>query len=343
MYRTIFIAIIAVAMLLAGCSSKDDAAQAKNMEQLYNENGLPVKVETLENKAFSKQLTYNATLNGIEETSEFASFAAKVEAVKVKIGDYVTKDQVLVTFPEDTPAAQYIEVKAMFENAKSTFERMKRLFEVGGISQQDLDNAETQYKVYSAQMESLSKMLMAQAPISGIVTAINIKVSDNVDPGDLLFTISNVNKMKARVWVTDSEMRQLQPGMNVQAVWEDLTLNGKITRVSLAMDSSTQAFSVDMEFDNPSKAKYTGVTAEVLIETYSKPQTIVVSRKNVLSDAQGNYVYVENGGKAHKTRVTVGKGNNLDVEIVSGLEPGDHLITESLHLLQDNQKVNVLN
>ncbi len=342
MYRNIFIAIIVGTLLLAGCSSKGDTEQAKNMEQLYNENGLPVKVLKIENRNFSKEFTYNATLSGIQETSEYASFSAKVESIKARIGDYVQKDQVLVTFPKDTPVAQYEELQATFENARTTYERMKKLYEVGGISRQDLDNAETQYKVYGSKMESLGKMLMAQAPISGIVTAIDVRVSDNVSPGDLLFTISDVSKMKARVWVTDSEMRQLKPGMNAHATWEDLKLSGHITRVALGMDNSTQAFAVDMEFDNPTKAKYTGVTAEISLETYSNPYAIVVERKNVLSDVNGTYVYLENGGKAHKTPVTVGKNNNLDVEITSGINVGDNLITQGLHLLEDGQKVNTL-
>ncbi len=343
MYKNIFIAMIVAALMLAGCSSKKDTEQAKNMDQLYQENGLPVKIQQIEARNFSKELTYNATLSGIRETSEYASFGAEVETIKVHVGDFVEKDQVLVTFPEDTPVAQYEELQAMYDNVRTTYERMQKLYEVGGISKQDLDNAETQYKVYSSKMDALGKMLMAQAPISGIVTAIDVRVSDNVNPGDLLFTISDVSRMKARVWVTDTEMRQLQPGMNAHARWEDLKLDGRITRVSLAMDNETQAFAVDMEFDNPTKAKYTGVTAEISLETYANPKAIVVERKSVLSDEKGHYVFIEKGGVAQKARVTVGTDNNLDLEITGGLNPGDHLIIQGLHLLHDGQKINVLN
>ncbi len=343
MYKNIFIAMIVAALMLAGCSSKKDTEQAKNMDQLYQENGLPVKIQQIEARNFSKELTYNATLSGINETSEYASFGARVVSVKAHVGESVKKNQVLVTFPGDTPAAQHDELFAMYKNANTTYDRMLKLYEVGGISKQELDNAETQYKVYSSKMDALNKMLMAQAPISGMITTMNVKVSDNVEAEQLLFTISDLSWMKARIWVNDNEMRLLHNGVKATATWEDITITGIVTRVSLKKDPLRQAYAVDLQFKNHGTIKGTGMTAEIKVETYANPQAIVVERKNVLSDAEGHFVFIEKGGVAQKARVTVGINNNLDLEITGGLNPGDHLIIQGLHLLHDGQKVNVLN
>ena len=110
MVKRVFLIIgsMIVLILLPACSGEGE--QAKSMEQIYKEEGVPVKIAEIKPQHFEKMLTYHAVLTGIEESTVSAQITDRVERVLVNIGDYVKKDQVLITFPMDNPSAQYQQI-----------------------------------------------------------------------------------------------------------------------------------------------------------------------------------------------------------------------------------------
>ena len=337
--------ILSIALLatifIVGCSKAETEVKAKNMEQLYKEQGIPVKVETINPQNFTLYLPFTATLSGLQQSSASAMIGGRIEKVLVKVGDYVEKDQVLVEFPEDVPAGQYKQALAGYEMAESTFERMGKLFELGGISQQDLDGVETQYKVAAANLDASSQMLKVRAPISGTVTAINVRETESVPAEALLATISNTQKMKAKVWLTESEACQVIKGQNAIASWNGVELNGKVTQVAIAKDMMKRAFSVNLEFENNHNLCKSGVMADVKINIYSNAKAILLPRKTVLKDGNAHYVYVLESDKAIKRVVKIGRENGK-LEIIDGLQIGDKVIVEGYNKVNDQTKVNVI-
>ena len=226
MKKIVFIPVIALLIgLLSNCTNTD--LEAKNMEQLYKENGVPVKIEKVEIKPFQVEESFYAELTGIEETSEYAAIADKVEKIHVKVGDSVKKDQVVLSFPTDNPAAQYNQSRLAFENAATSFKRIKNLYENGGISRQDLDNARTSFEVTQANWDAVRQSVMVKAPINGIITKVNVRESDNVHPGDELFTVSKTTKMKAKLWVSEKQIEKFKTGLAARAIWNDMDITGK--------------------------------------------------------------------------------------------------------------------
>ncbi|MCK4573347.1 MAG: hypothetical protein KAU36_03205 [candidate division Zixibacteria bacterium] len=121
-------------MIVSGCTRSN--SESKNIEQIYAEEGVPVRTITVTTASFETGYKYNARLNGIRESSAYAAVSDKVDAIHVEVGDYVEKDSVLVTFPTDNPSAQYYQAKTTFENARATFDRMSNYYESGGLSAQ---------------------------------------------------------------------------------------------------------------------------------------------------------------------------------------------------------------
>ena len=95
--------------------------ESRSMAQIYAEEGIPVKVTTVEPQLFEVELSYNGILTGIEESSAFAKVDAKVEKIYVKVGDYVQKNDILLTIPDDNPNAQFNQAKIAYENAVRIF------------------------------------------------------------------------------------------------------------------------------------------------------------------------------------------------------------------------------
>jgi len=333
--------IITISTFLFSCAQEQ--VESRNMEQIYKEEGVPVKTVTVKPRIFETELSYHAVLSGIEESSAYAMVGDKVEKILVNVGDYVQKDKVLMTFPTDNPGAQYSQAKVAFDNAKTAYERVENLFNTGGISQQELDNAKAGYDVAAANWDAVQQSVQVRAPISGYVTKVNVRESDNVRRDAELFTISKTNKLKAKVWVSESEILQVKKGLPAQAVWNDSTIIGKVVQVDMAMNQQVQAFGAVIEFENRKNCVTCGVTADVIIKTYKNPNGFVVERKNILNDQEGSFVFVVNSGNAKKRPIKLGKQEGIEIEILEGLKQGDELIVEGQLLLEQDSKVKIIN
>jgi len=85
-----------------------------------------------------------------------------------------------------------------------------------------------------------------------------------------------------------------------------------------------------------------GVTAEISLEVFSKPNVIVVERHQIVSENGTKYVWLNQDGKAVKREITTGLDNTLTYEVTSGLNPGDVLITEGINMLTEGAKLRVI-
>jgi len=337
-YPAIF-GILFFAVVFAGCSSQEE--QAKSLEQLYAENGIPVKVKVLEPTEFSVNEHYFAKLSGLEESSEYAPIGDKIERVLYKVGDYVREGQVVITFPSDNPGTQYRQLRETYENAKITFERMQSLYQQGGISKQDFDNTKTQFEVAKANWEAIRQSIKVQAPLTGTITKINVQPSDNVEKEQELFTVAKLKKLKASVWVPEKNIQQYSVGQTAVAHWNGAELKGKVTQVNRSLNAQKQAFEVNVVFQNPDTIKQTGITADIEIETYHKESALIVDRQNIISRQNKSFVYVAKGDSAVMKPITIGATNGCCMEIKSGLKAGEKIITEGQLLLSQGKKINI--
>jgi len=340
MKRFLF-SLVILSVLFISCSKKEKVA-GKNIEEIYNSEGIPVKVETIKTDSFSQEMSFNSVITAKEQTSASSMIAAEVKAVKAKVGDYVEKDFVVVEFPEDAPSVQYLQAKSAYLNSKNIYNRMQNLYEKGGISLQELENTKTLYEVDEANLTALSKMLKVRAPISGIITQLTVKESDNTESGQILFTVANASKLKATIWASEKEITLLKKDMTASASWDNYTFSGKITQVSLTMDKDKQAFAVDLEFDNSHEMNINGVTALIKITNYHNENTVVVDRKNSREDSNGRYVYIAKGDKAEKRYINVLRESGTKLEIGNGISAGESLIIEGINLLDNNKKIKII-
>jgi len=331
---------IIVLAILTACSG--EAEEAKSMEQIYKEEGVPVKIKEIKPQLFEKKHTYHAILTGIEETTVSAKLTDRVERVLVNIGDYVKKDQVLITFPTDNPSAQYQQAKVAFENAKASFDRIKNLYGTGGLSQQNYDNAKTQYEVARANYENVSRIVKVMAPMDGYVTKINVVESENVKHDDDLVTVSRTDKLKAKVWVSEKEIYEVKVGLPAIARWNGSLMQGKVVQVDMAINQNHQAFGAVLEFVNNGEGCHCGVTAQIDIITTQNPQAIVVNIKDILKGVDGDYVYVNIDGRAKRRAVVEEARQNLDVQLKDGLQAGDQLIVEGQLLLDEGSRIKII-
>jgi membrane fusion protein (multidrug efflux system) len=332
--------VIGAALMLTQCGR--EAVSNNSMEEIYAEEGVPVRARVVEPKLFETSLSYHAALNGIEESSVYAMISDEVEEIAVEVGDFVEKDQLLLRFPKTTPSARYEQAKVAYENAKLTYERIEQLYRNGSVAEQDRDNAKTAYDVARADWQSVRDMVDVSSPIDGYVTRINVNEADAVISGDLLMNISQINRMRAKVWASDHEIVSIRRGQRATARWNDAELRGTVVQVDMAMDQDMRAFGVVLEFENPSKIFTVGVIADITIVTYSNPKALSIERKDIMVTGDRSFVYLVRDDRAHLQPIRIGKSQGLNVEVLEGLESGDLLITEGLPLLKQESKIRVV-
>jgi RND family efflux transporter MFP subunit len=279
----------------------------------------------------------------VRETSQISAVADRIEEVYYNVGDYVEKDAVVMSFPKDNAMAQFIQVKTQYEDALVTLNRMQKVYDEGGISKQDLDQLSTQVKVLEASMSNVTAMVEVKAPISGIVTEFYVRESDRVFPDDNLFTISELSKLRAEIWVNEDDISLVKKGITAKAMWKGNTIKGKVTAVALNMNSMTKAFRTQIVFDNPNYKIKGGVTADITITLSTKRNVIALDRAYINTVGEKLYTWVNNNNKAEKRFIKTGIKNDLLVEITNGLSVGDLLITKGYNRVKVDSKLKVLN
>lgn len=333
-------AIIFTTLFLTSCG--DDKPDAKSMDEIRKEEGIPVQVEEVKYQPFNKYLTFFSKLTGIKEATKGSIVGGKIEKINASVGDYVREKQIIVEFDTYNPGVQYEQAKSAYENLKKNYERVKALLEAGETSQANYDAIETQYIVAKRNYESVRQMLFIEAPFDGILVDMKVNVGDNVKGDVPLFTVSQTNKMRSKIWVSEKEISQFKKGMKAITEYNGQQFIGKVVEISLAMDPAKQAFFVEVEFDNPKGIIKSGVTNEIRILTYEKPNAVIIQRSLVNNDEKGSYVFVVENNKAVKRYITNGNESGLFYEVSNGLRVGDMLVVKGASQLEDGSKVKVI-
>lgn len=341
MVKKITLLIISISLLaLVGCGKKE-VVVSESIEQIQEKEGVPVKVVELTKENYSQELSFSGKIKGLKESTVTSSIAGRIETIVKDVNSRVKEDEVVINVPTDVPASQFSQAKDAYELAENTYNRMLNLFKTGAISQQDLDQVEVQYKVAKSNFESINQILNIESPINGLISIMYAQVGEIITPGQILFQVVDDSCYKTRVYVPESQIKDVKKGQKVTATWGDIVLTGKVSKVSTAIDMDTNAFIVDILYPNNKQDIKIGVTAEIKIEVYNT-KAIAVESQYVLTDGDQNYVYVQNGDKAQKRIVKIARRLNGKLEIASGLNDGDILIAQGTNYLSDNSLIKIV-
>lgn len=341
-YKIPVLLLVAITGLLffQGCDREE--TEARSIEQIREDEGVPINIETIKHQPFQKTLSFFSKLSGIKESTKGAIVGGKIEKVNARVGDRVSKDQIIIKFAEDNPGLQFEQAKTAYENAEKTYLRMKALLTAGETSQANFDGVEAQYLVSKRNYESLKQMLFIEAPFNGTVVDIKVNEGDNVKNDVHLFTVAETSRMRTRIWATEQEIIQIRRGMEAFIEHNNNTYIGRVTEISLAADPYKQAFYAEIEFNNPRGELRSGVVVDVKIVVYENNNAILVPRNLVMNDENGKYVYLENNGAAEKRYIGNGMQSGALFEVKSGLNIGEKLVTHGAAQLVDGRKVKVI-
>lgn len=260
--------------------------------------------------------------------------------------------------------------KEQLDAAQYVYDSRQTLFKQGAMSQKDVqdasialsqarnqyDLAEKQYTLKSAEGQltaAKGKLAAAEAdvsystivsPLDGVVTDRPFYPGDTPPSGSAILTVMDLSKVVARAYVTPQQAAQLHVGDAASLIPENGTeIPGKVTVVSPALDPNSTTVQVWVETDNRGGRLKPGATVAVSIVTQTVKNALVVPTAAVLAASDGtNSVMVIGADQiAHAVVVKTGIRQADEVQILSGLQAGQQVVTQGAYGLPDGAKVTI--
>jgi RND family efflux transporter MFP subunit len=186
------------------------------------------------------------------------------------------------------------------------------------------------------------------APFSGMVGDIPLKVGDSVSRGDVFTTLTQNDRLELRLAIPLERSNDLDLGLPVE-VFDPADANeaalavGRVNFISPQVDPESQSILVKVAFDNPDGRLRDRQFVRSRIIWRQRPDTIVIPTTAVTFQGQRRFVFVPTGDgetlTAQRRQVDLGETQGDQSEVLSGLEPGDRLITSGIQKIRDGQPV----
>jgi RND family efflux transporter MFP subunit len=269
------------------------------------------------------------------------------------IGAHVKKGQLLavIASPEVDQQLQQaqsnlLSAQANLELASITKTRYEGLKKTNAVSQQDVDNAVGTYNANKAIVEAdqaavrqyiaLVSFEKVYAPFDGVITARNTDIGDLINSGSNaivktdLFHIAQPGVLRVYVNVPEEFSQQTKPGLTAElqlAEFPGRTFKGKLVRTAEAINYITRTLLVEVDVDNPSGELLSGAYAEVHFKVPGQVSTYILPVDTLLFRKEGLNVAIVKDGKVELVAVTPGHDFGNSIEILSGLQGNESVIT----------------
>ncbi len=295
----------------------------------------PVIATTVKDTNFVHYIDVQGKIDVEENVTISAKMPATVTRIYTKAGKSVKAGELLAELDNSTIVAGINEVKTGLQLANSIYEKQKNLWD-------QKIGTEVQYLQAKTQKESLEKKLISlqeqldmtkiKSPIDGVVDEVMLRIGQGAAPGVPAIRIVNLAGLKAKAEISETYAGRVKEGNTVSIKIPDIQkeIQTRISYCSKVINPLTRTFTVEASID-PNQGLHANMMAVLMIADYYKDTAIVVPINVVQNGEDSNYILVavEKNKKvfAEKRVVKPGLSYNGKIEIISGIVPGDKIIT----------------
>jgi multidrug efflux pump subunit AcrA (membrane-fusion protein) len=251
------------------------------------------------------------------------------------------KEGALARKPVDDAKVALVQAQSQFDTAR---QHLTSLETVGRPAQ--LKSAEAQVEAAKARYESSQAQLSyaeVRSPINGIVSDRPVNIGEMASSGSALLSIVDISRVVARANISLSEAAAMHVGDPATISGPGVKLPGKVTVVSPAVDPNTTTLQVWVEAPNPDERMKLGLTVQIAVNIGDIRNATLVPASALLPSGEGGEKVMIAGsdGLAHESKVETGVREADVVQILSGVRPGDQVITEGGLGLDDRSKIQI--
>ena len=347
-------------------------AKHGNEDTIKEEVVVPVLVDPIKKGSITSYYSTYTTLEAIQKIEIHSRTGGIITKVLVKEGDLVKKDQLLATLDDQRVKAEVELKKNLFVQSQNDYQHQQDFFDKNLISQDELTKTKLKWE------ENRLKWLIAQqefdktqmkSPIKGIVAQINISDHNLMKQGQLAFTLVDVSKLIAYIYIPAQEGSAIKQGNTVKLTSDHysppLVTQAKITSISPVIDEKSGTIKISIELNNSNNTFKHGQFVKVSVVKGTKKDVIIVPRKAIAYIEGNQYLFlarqlnenekqdmlnnnsnnknINNVFKAERIPLKRGIESDNQVEVLSDVGVGDLLIVEGFEGLVNKSKIELIN
>ena len=299
-----------------------------------------VSVEQVFVKEVPQIATYTSTVQAYVKNNIAPQMAGRITKINVEIGDKVAKGQILAEMDKTS----LLQAQLQLQNQETELERLKALYETGGISKSDFEAVELAYNVAKTQVENLEENTVLRSPVNGVVTARNYDAGDMYAMASPIYTVEQIKPVKLLVGISESDYSKVKKGDSVTLTADAVpgkTFYGKIGKIYPTIDPATRTFTVEVVVDNNYSTLRPGMFTRVTVDFGSNNNVVIPDVAVVKQQGSGErFVYVLNADNTVSyKKVVLGRRMGTEYEVLEGLSDGDKIVTGGMIRLKDGIKV----
>lgn len=308
-----------------------------------------IQSETPQMELLEKNKTFFGVLNSQLSTTLSAEIVGRVTFIHSD-GSFVNKGDVIVKLQNDEAIAKYQSAQSKAQEEQSKLEQTQKLFNEGYASAIHLEVQKSRHE--SALSEALYALANLKkhtitAPFSGIIGLQNHNIGSIVNYNTKLVTITNLDNMFVEFVLSDASLKEingLQALKNAKIFVylpnNTMGVKAKFAAYDTLMEKETNAMKIRLKLENFDKTNVACGQKCKIVCVFSNDENVMTVSESAIQEMYGNYyVFRIEKGTAIRTIVTIGEKQNGRVEIVTGLQNQDVIISSGLYKIFDGMKV----
>ncbi|MCD8102911.1 MAG: efflux RND transporter periplasmic adaptor subunit [Alistipes sp.] len=327
------------ALVVTGCGGRNKSAET------VVEEDTRVLVKTM--KTYYEEIDntqeFTSTIHGYKENNIAPSLGSvRIDNIYVDVGHNVRQGQLLAKLDPTT----YNQSNTQLTNLEADYQRIKAVYEAGGISRQELDAIETSLAIQREETNNLKVNIELRSPINGVVT------ERNYDPGDLysgspILQVMQINQLKVTVAISEQFFPYVKLGMPADIrvdMYPDRTFAGKVSLIYPAIDAATRTFNVEITIPNGDLVLRPGMFSRTTLH-FGVMDALMVEDIAVQKQVGSNdkYLFVARDGIAERREITTGRQVGNRIQVLTGLREGDEVIVAGISRLNNGTEINIIN
>jgi RND family efflux transporter MFP subunit len=321
-----------------------------------NERLTLVSKYEIKEQVFTSYIEAQANLKTRKNILILPEFQGTLEKMYVDEGQNVSKGKLLAEINDSGLKDQLDQLIIQRDFAKENYERIQRLWENNIGSEIQFLKSKSDFESIQKGVDQMRDMLSKTkiyAPFTGIVDEIIANQGSNLIPGVTnILRLVNLDDVYAEAFVSEKYISSISNGTEalVKIPLLNKEIQSEVTQTGNFIDPNNRTFRIEIPVDNTDRRIKQNLDAKILINTYKKDNAVVVPLRIIREDAEGNnYIYVMDEDKkdgvyiTRKALIKIGNKSNTDAEVIEGLNFGEIIVLEGANLVEDLQRVKLIN
>ena len=312
-------------------------------KKTVNRQAVNLKVEGIivNPSVLDQTIAASGTLKPFEETVLMPEVAGRVVDINLTEGGFAKKGTILIKLFDGDLQAQLKKSQSQLQLEEQTEKRQSELMKVNGISQLDLDQTILQINSIKADIEVLNVQIHkteVRAPFDGTIGLRNVSIGAQVTPSTALATIRDVRHLKLDFSVAEKYGSIIKPGykLTFTVQGDEKKYNATVMATEQGIESDTRNLNGRAVVENNNTSLIPGESAIVELRLNENKDALMVPTEAVIPQARTKQLILAKNGKASFVTIVTGIRNSSSVQVISGISPGDTVVTTGILFLKPN-------